>query len=133
MPQLRQSLTQARPALELPPVCEARSRSVAVLGGGKPVGTGRFARDAGNSGAFRGSPELDGATLALAAALQQEMQLGKGPATDLLIVGLAATGLCRAQLRDPGQRDVPQLLASTGALGTSSTGWMQPAPTMSSS
>jgi predicted AlkP superfamily pyrophosphatase or phosphodiesterase len=86
-----QALTQPRPALELPPACEARHRAIPVEGESGPVGTGRFAREAGDSRAFRASPELDGATLALAAATRAEMRLGEGKATDLLIVGLAAS------------------------------------------
>jgi len=83
----------ARPgrALDLPRLCEARNRAVALRGGGAPVGQGRFAREAGNRNGFRASPELDGATLALAMALRDEMRLGQGRATDLLIVGLSAT------------------------------------------
>jgi hypothetical protein len=111
------ALTQARPPLDVPAICEARSRSVAVLGGGKPVGTGRFAREAGNSGAFRNSPELDGATLALSAALQQEMQLGQGPATDLLIVGLAATDYVGHSYGTQGSEMCLQLLALDRSLG----------------
>ena len=39
---------------------------------------GAFARAAGDASAFRASPAFDGATLALAAGLFQEMQLGRG-------------------------------------------------------
>lgn len=39
------------------------------------------------------SPEFDGATLALAAALVDEMQLGRGPSTDVLSVSLAGTDI----------------------------------------
>ncbi|HZF94876.1 MAG TPA: alkaline phosphatase family protein [Allosphingosinicella sp.] len=87
------ALAQPRAAMPLPPVCEALSRSVAIEGSERPlsVGAHRFARAAGAREAFRRSPELDGATLALAMALQGEMRLGQGSATDLLIVGLAAT------------------------------------------
>jgi predicted AlkP superfamily pyrophosphatase or phosphodiesterase len=83
----------ARPgrALDLPRLCEARSRAVPLGGGGAPVGQGRFAREAGNRNGFRASPEFDGATLALAMAMRDEMRLGQGRATDLLIVGLSAT------------------------------------------
>jgi predicted AlkP superfamily pyrophosphatase or phosphodiesterase len=83
----------ARPSaeLELPSVCEARNRAVPLEGGGRPVGQHRFQREAGDSRGYRASPELDGATLALAMALRDEMRLGQGPATDLLIVGLSAT------------------------------------------
>jgi predicted AlkP superfamily pyrophosphatase or phosphodiesterase len=84
------ALAAARPPLQLPPVCEARSRPVQVPGG-PVVGTGRFARDAGDARAFRASPELDGATLAFAGALRSELKLGEGRSTDLLIIGAAAT------------------------------------------
>ena len=86
-----QALTQPRPPLEMPPACEVRSRAVAVAGEAGSVGTGRFAREIGDSRAFRASPELDGATLALAAAARAEMKLGEGETTDLLVVGLSAT------------------------------------------
>ena len=85
------ALARSAPAMPLPPVCEAQSRAVPVAGGGKPVGTGRFARAAGDERGFRTSPEFDGATLALAAALRREMRLGEGPAPDILAIGLSAT------------------------------------------
>jgi predicted AlkP superfamily pyrophosphatase or phosphodiesterase len=85
------ALAQPRQPLTLPPVCEARVRAVPVGDKGFTVGAGRFARGAGNRDAFRASPELDGATLALAAAMRAEMRLGEGAATDLLILGLSAT------------------------------------------
>jgi hypothetical protein len=85
------ALAQPRPALEPPPFCQSKARAVAVEGGGKPVGLGQFARAAGDAAALRGSPELDGDTLALAGGLVDEMQLGRGPAPDLLSIGLSAT------------------------------------------
>ena len=78
-------------ALVPPPLCTAKSRVVPIEGGGKPVGAGTFARAAGDARAFRSSPAFDGATLALAAALFQELQLGRGAATDILSIGLAGT------------------------------------------
>ena len=80
----------AQPPLALPGYCVARDRAVATAGG-PTVGTGRFARAAGDKAAFGISPELDGATLALAAALRGAMRLGEGAAPDLLIVGASAT------------------------------------------
>jgi len=80
---------KAQPALDLPDYC--KSRDVAVKAGSRTVGTGRFAREAGDARAFRASPEMDGATLALAAAFFEEMKLGRGEATDVLIVGASAT------------------------------------------
>lgn len=85
-------IAQASPPLELPPICAAKSRVVAIEGGGKQVGAGRFARQAGDARGFRTSPAFDGATLALAAALTEEMKLGRGRATtDILSIGLSAT------------------------------------------
>ena len=84
-----QALSQPRPALTPPAFCAGKDKAIAV--GTMTVGTGRFAREAGDAAAFTRSPELDGATLAMAGALFQQMQLGRGGHTDLLAVSLAAT------------------------------------------
>jgi predicted AlkP superfamily pyrophosphatase or phosphodiesterase len=105
------AIAQPRPPLELPDLCRARSRAVAVEGGGGVVGEGRFARAAGDSRAFRASPELDGATLALAAGLTAEMRLGEGPATDLLIVGLSANDYVGHTFGTDGSEMCLQLLS----------------------
>jgi predicted AlkP superfamily pyrophosphatase or phosphodiesterase len=84
-------LATERPPLEASPYCQARSREFAIEGGGKPVGAGRLARKAGDQNAFRASPEFDGNTLALAAALIDEMQLGKRTDPDVIAIGLSAT------------------------------------------
>ncbi len=76
--------------LELPDYCKPHDRAIDV-GGGKTVGTGRFARAAGDAKAFRASPEIDGAVFAMAAGLIQDMQLGKGVSTDLIAIGASAT------------------------------------------
>ena len=86
-----QAIATERPALQMPALCQSKSRIVPIEGGGLPVGSGAFARKAGDARNFRSSPEFDGATLALAAALIEEMQLGRGPSTDIISVGLAAT------------------------------------------
>src|SRR6478735_1068154 len=80
-----------RPALEMPALCQSKARVIPVEGGAAPVGNIAFARKAGDLRNFRASPEFDGATLALAASLIDEMQLGRGPATDIISVGLSAT------------------------------------------
>ena len=72
-------------------MCQSRAREIAVEGGGKPVGAGAFARKAGDQAGFRASPELDGDTLALAAALVDSMQLGHRADPDLLAISLSAT------------------------------------------
>ena len=84
-------LATAREPLEATPFCQAKAREIAIGGGGKPVGTGRFARKAGDQAGFRASPEFDGNTLALAAALVDEMQLGRRTDPDLLAISLSAT------------------------------------------
>src|SRR5947208_1622426 len=88
---LAAALAQPRPPLEAPPYCQAKARPVPIEGGGGPVGSGQLARAAGDLTAFRASPEIDGDTLALAAGLVDEMQLGRRADPDLLAVSLSAT------------------------------------------
>jgi predicted AlkP superfamily pyrophosphatase or phosphodiesterase len=114
---LTQALSRPRSPLVPPPLCEARSRSVPVEGGGRPVGEHRFARDANDNRAFRNSPELDGATMALGMALRQEMRLGEGPSTDLLILGLSATDFVGHYYGTGGPEMCLQLLALDRSLG----------------
>jgi predicted AlkP superfamily pyrophosphatase or phosphodiesterase len=85
------ALAQPRPPLQPTPYCQTKARAIPVEGGGKPVGAGQFARASGDADALRASPEMDGDTLALAAGLVDEMQLGRGPAPDVLSVSLSAT------------------------------------------
>ena len=85
------ALAQPREPLEPTPFCQTKAREVPIEGGGKPVGSGRLARNAGDQAAFRASPELDGDTLALAAGLVDELKLGRGTAPDLLAISLSAT------------------------------------------
>lgn len=77
-------------ALEVPEICKPHDRATSV-GGGKTVGDGHFERAAGNASAFRASPAFDGAIVALAAGLVQDMKLGTGPTTDIIDVGASAT------------------------------------------
>ena len=114
---ITEAIARSREALALPAVCEARNRPVQLTGGGSTVGTHRFAREAGDSRAFRNSPEFDGATLALAAALRQEMRLGEGAATDLLIVGAAATDYVGHAYGTEGAEMCLQLMALDRSLG----------------
>lgn len=82
-------LGEAQPGLEVPDQCASRDRAIA-LGGGKTVGTGHFARAAGDAKAFRASPEADAAVLVLATSLIEQMQLGKQAQTDIITIGLSA-------------------------------------------
>jgi len=84
-------LATAREPLEATPFCQGKAREIPIGGGGKPVGIGRLGRKAGDQAGFRASPEFDGDTLALAAALVDEMQLGKRADPDLLAISLSAT------------------------------------------
>jgi predicted AlkP superfamily pyrophosphatase or phosphodiesterase len=103
----------------LPANCRALARTVPIEGGSRPmsVGDGRFARDAGDRRAFRASPELDGATLALAMGLRDEMRLGQGPATDLLILGLSATDYVGHSYGTEGAETCSQMMELDRSLG----------------
>jgi arylsulfatase A-like enzyme len=85
------AIGQERAALELPAACQGKSQVVPIEGGGAPVGAHAFARKAGDLRNFVRSPEFDGATLALAASLIEEMQLGRTSSTDVISIGLAGT------------------------------------------
>ncbi|MDB5672704.1 MAG: alkaline phosphatase family protein [Alphaproteobacteria bacterium] len=112
-----ESLARPRAAMDLPSVCAPHSRAIA-LPGGKSVGTGRFARAAGETGKFRASPDFDAAILALAAQVRDEMHLGEGPATDLLAIGASATDYVGHTYGTQGSEMCIQLLALDRALGT---------------
>jgi predicted AlkP superfamily pyrophosphatase or phosphodiesterase len=75
--------------LPLPDYCRALDRPIKV--GDQILGTGQFAREAGDYKAFRISPAADAATLSIAAGFIQAMGLGKGPTTDIISIGASAT------------------------------------------
>ncbi len=112
-----EGLSRPRPARDLPKICEAHDRAVPVEGGGKPVGTWRFDRPAGDKNMFRASPDFDRATLDLGEALRREMKLGEGEATDLLILGLSATDYVGHTFGTQGAEMCIQLMALDEALG----------------
>lgn len=109
-------LAQARPGLQPPALCQARATPFAVTPS-LTVGNGTLSRGAGDVRGFRASPELDGAVLALAAGLTAEMGLGRGPATDLLSVGLSATDYVGHSYGSGGQEMCLQMLALDRELG----------------
>ena len=84
-----QRLAQPNAGFELPAQCV--SKDFPVQAGNRTVGTGRFAREAGDYKGFRISPEQDAMTLAFAAAAIESMQLGKQAQTDIISIGLSAT------------------------------------------
>jgi predicted AlkP superfamily pyrophosphatase or phosphodiesterase len=111
------ALAQPRPPLQPPPYCQAKAQVVPVEGGGKPVGAGQFARAAGDAAALRASPELDGDTLALAAGLVDEMQLGRRTDPDLLAVSLSATDYVGHTYGTEGEEMCLQLLELDREIG----------------
>ncbi|HEY5713135.1 MAG TPA: alkaline phosphatase family protein [Allosphingosinicella sp.] len=112
-----ESLTLARQPMDLPGLCESRSREVQVPGRASPVGTGRFARPAGDRNAFRASPDFDAAIMALAIDMAEEMRLGRGPATDLLAIGLSATDYVGHTFGTGGSEMCIQMMALDRLLG----------------
>lgn len=111
------AMTSAREPLDSPPFCAAKAQPIAIAGHARAVGAGTFARAGGDANAFRASPESDGATLALAAGLIQEMLLGQGSAPDLLSIGLAATDYVGHANGLGGQEMCLQLLSLDRDLG----------------
>ena len=109
-------MATAQPPLELPPVCRARARAVAI-GADKTVGDGRFARAAGDARGFRASPESDGATLALAMGLIQTMKLGGGSAPDIISIGASATDYVGHTYGTAGSEMCLQLMSLDRDLG----------------
>lgn len=104
------AIATAREPLQVPPMCQVKSAPVAV----SPelsVGSGRFARAVGEIRGFRASPEFDGAVLAIAAGLIQEMKLGTDAAPDVISVGLSATDYIGHSLGAGGGEMCLQLLS----------------------
>lgn len=112
------AIAQERQPLELPGYCQGKARDIAVEGGAQPVGTGRFARKAGDSGAFRVSPDFDASVLALSAAMIGELGMGRRQAPDLMAVGLAATDYVGHRFGNKGAEMCLQLFALDRELGS---------------
>ena len=85
------AMAEPRDPLVPPDYCASKDKPFQVVG--QTVGTFRFQRASGDKSVFANGPELDAATLTLAAALTQQMQLGRRAATDLLAISLSATDL----------------------------------------
>ena len=110
-------LALPRAPLDSPPLCTGKAQVFPIEGGGKPVGSGRFGRAAGDASAFRASPEFDATTLALSAALIQELKLGSDAAPDILSIGLAGTDYVGHSFGTGGQEMCLQLLSLDRDLG----------------
>jgi arylsulfatase A-like enzyme len=111
------AIAQDRPPLEMPALCQGKSKVIPIEGGGAPVGAHAFARKAGDTRNFRASPEFDGATLALAASLIEEMQLGRGGSTDVISIGLAGTDVIGHSYGTQGAEMCLQLFSLDRDLG----------------
>ncbi len=116
------AVQQAKPAKAMPldPFCTTRAHPVAI-GTTKTVGDGRFARpalpDKTAQRLWRASPESDAATATLAGDLIEEMKLGRGPATDLIAIGMSATDVVGHTYGTEGAEMCLQLLALDRDLG----------------
>ena len=111
------ALAQPRPPLEAAAFCQSKARPIALERSTKIVGNGQFARAAGDSVALKTSPELDGDTLALAAALVDEMQLGRRAAPDVLAISLSATDYVGHAYGTEGEEMCLQLLELDREIG----------------
>ncbi|MEO6432635.1 MAG: alkaline phosphatase family protein [Sphingomicrobium sp.] len=109
-------IAEAQPGLDAPALCQARSAPV-TLKGGMVVGSGNFTRSAGDAGGYRASPALDGAVLALSAALLREMKLGQGSSPDILAVEVSATDYVGHSYGPGGQEMCLQMLSLDRDLG----------------
>lgn len=104
----------AAPAL--PAVCAAKIAPVAVAPG-KSVGSAPGTRDAGDARAFRTSPAFDAVTLDMAEGLLDSMKLGRGPAVDVLSIGLSATDYVGHSFGTAGPETCLQLLSLDQRIG----------------
>jgi len=114
---IAKALLEYREPMEAPAFCQAKARPIAIENSEKIVGNGLFARNAEDAAAFRASPELDGDTLAIAAGLVDELQLGKRPDPDVLAISLSATDYVGHTFGTEGQEMCLQLLELDREIG----------------
>lgn len=113
---IRTRIAQPQAPWVMPPVCETRYHPVPI-GADKTVGTGRFDRAGGDLRAFRASPESDQAVLDIASTLFDSMQLGRGPAVDVLAIGASATDYVGHTYGTEGSETCLTLMALDRGLG----------------
>jgi predicted AlkP superfamily pyrophosphatase or phosphodiesterase len=101
----------------LPAICQTRVSAVDI-GDGKSVGGPLAARPAGDTRLFRTSPDFDQATIDIASGLIDELQLGRGPATDVISIGASATDYVGHTYGTEGPESCAQLLSLDRALGS---------------
>lgn len=103
------------PAITLPAACRPLDVAVPVTGGRS---VGRLAPIApGDTRAFRASGLFDAAVADLAIALAGELRLGRGAATDLLIVGLSANDYVGHSFGTEGAEMCAQQVALDATVG----------------
>lgn len=110
------SLAKPSEPLIPPANCVARARPY-QLSPTLTVGNGTLQRAAGDTRFARAHPDFDGAVLAGAAALVNELGLGKGPAPDVLSISLSATDYVGHSYGNGGQEMCLQVLALDRELG----------------
>jgi arylsulfatase A-like enzyme len=110
------AIARGGPAYPAPAWCAPRSIPVQA-GKAGAVGAGRFALKPGDADGFRISPRMDAATVDLAARLIDEMQLGRGPAPDILSVSLSATDYIGHALGTEGEPMCVQMAELDRSLG----------------
>ena len=113
---VRTMVAAGEPPLEPPAYCRPKAAAI-LLPSGASVGSGRFARAAGDFSAFRTSPALDGATLALAGGLIRDARLGQDRAPDILSISLAASDYVGHAFGSQGQEMCLQLFSLDRDLG----------------
>jgi predicted AlkP superfamily pyrophosphatase or phosphodiesterase len=109
-------LSKAEVSAPLPAICQTRVSAVAV-GDGKTVGGPLATREPGDTRAFRTTPAFDQATLDIAGGLIESMKLGRGPATDVISIGLSATDYVGHTFGTEGPESCAQILSMDKALG----------------
>ncbi len=114
---IAKALLEYRQPMAAPAFCQAKARPVAIQNSEKTVGAGLFARNAEDQAAFRASPELDGDTLAVAAGLIDELQLGRGPDPDVVAISLSATDYVGHTYGTEGEEMCLQLLELDREIG----------------
>jgi predicted AlkP superfamily pyrophosphatase or phosphodiesterase len=114
---IAKALLEYREPMVAPPICQTKARPIPIENSEKTVGNGLFARNAEDQNAFRASPELDGDTLAIAAGLVDEMQLGKRSDPDVLAVSLSATDYVGHTYGTEGEEMCLQLLELDREIG----------------
>jgi predicted AlkP superfamily pyrophosphatase or phosphodiesterase len=110
------ALAVAQQPLVMPPLCQRKATPYALTPD-LTVGAGAFGRAAGDTRGFRISPEYDGAVLALAGGLIQELRLGKNSTPDVISVGLSATDYIGHALGPGGAEMCLQMLSLDRSLG----------------